>query len=117
MCKSFCVAFFIFLNASVAFLNASVAELPKGKIVEKVECQGAPGFSYALYLPSSYQPEKTWPVLFCFDPRANGMNPAELFQESAEKYGYIIVSSNNSGSDDPSVQNLQAMKDIYDDAL
>jgi predicted esterase len=110
MCKVFCFALFV-------FLNATVAEFLTGKIVEKVECQGAPGFSYALYLPSSYQPEKTWPVLFAFDPRANGDVPAGLFQEGAEKYGYIIVSSNNSGSDDPSVPNLQAMKAMYDDAL
>ena len=111
MCKVFSIILLLFLNTIV------VAEFPTGKIVEKVECQAAPDFSYALYLPSSYQSEKTWPVLFCFDPRANGEVPAELFQESAEKYGYIIVSSNNSGSDDPSVPNLQAMKAIYDDAL
>jgi predicted esterase len=110
MCKFLCLALLL-------FLNPTVAEFPKGKIIEKVECQGAPDFSYALYLPSSYQSEKSWPVLFCFDPRANGMNPAQLFQEAAEKYGYIIVSSNNSGSDDPSVPNMQAMKAIYDDAL
>lgn len=110
MCKSLCLAFFL-------FLNTTVAEFPTGKILEKVECQQAPSFTYALYLPSSYQPEKKWPVLFCFDPRANGVNPAELFREGAEKLGYIIVSSNNSGSDDPSVPNLQAMKAIYDDAF
>ncbi|HEY7162052.1 MAG TPA: hypothetical protein VH815_12375 [Acidobacteriota bacterium] len=110
MCKFLCLALFL-------FVNVAVAEFPTGKIIEKVECQQAPGFSYALYLPSSYQSDKTWPVLFCYDPRANGMNPAELFKEAAEKYGYIIVSSNNSGSDDPSVPNLQAMKAIYDDAF
>jgi predicted esterase len=110
MNKVFCLVLFL-------FVNVTVAELPTGKIIEKVECQESPGFSYALYLPTSYRSEKIWPVLFCFDPRANGMNPAELFQEAAEKYGYIIVSSNNSGSDDPSVPNLQAMKAIYNDAL
>jgi predicted esterase len=109
--KPCCIFLFLFLSTNL------LAELPKGKLVEKVECQGAAGFSYALYLPSTYQPEKTWPVLFCFDARADGMLPAGLFQEGAEKYGYIIVSSNNSGSDDPSVPNLQAMKAMYDDAL
>ncbi len=111
MCKTFCIALLVLISTTVS------AEFPKGKIVEKVECQGAPGFSYALYLPTAYQPEEIWPVLFCFDPRADGMRPAELFKDSAEKYGYIIISSNNSGSDDPSVPNLQAMKAIYDDAL
>jgi predicted esterase len=109
--KLFYIFLFVFLNTTIS------AELAKGKIIEKVECTGTPGFSYALYLPSSYDPQKMWPVLFCFDARANGMGPAELFREGAEKYGYIIVSSNNSGSDDPSIPNFQIMKAMYDDAL
>jgi dienelactone hydrolase len=92
------------------------AELPIGKAIEKVDCSGAPGFSYALYLPSTYTAEKTWPVLFCFDAEAKGMVPLELFKSAAEKYGYIIVSSNNSASDDPTVPNLQAMLAMYNDA-
>jgi tetratricopeptide (TPR) repeat protein len=91
-------------------------ELPKGKATEKVDCTTAPGFSYALYLPSAYSPEKTWPVLFIFDADAQGMVPLELFKSAAEKYGYIIVSSNNSASDDPTVPNLQAMLAMYNDA-
>ena len=91
-------------------------ELPKGKAIEKVDCTGAPGFSYALYLPSAYTSEKSWPVLFIFDAEAKGMVPLELFKTAAEKYGYIIVSSNNSASDDPTVPNLQAMVAMYKDA-
>jgi tetratricopeptide (TPR) repeat protein len=91
-------------------------ELPKGKAIEKVDCTGAPGFSYALYLPSAYTTEKTWPVLFIFDADAQGPVPLKLFQSAAEKYGYIIVSSNNSASDDPTVPNLQAMLAMYNDA-
>src|SRR5262245_16449176 len=91
-------------------------ELPKGKALEKVDCTGAHGFSYALYLPSAYTADKTWPVLFIFDADARGMVPLELFKSAAEKYGYIIVSSNNSASDDPTVPNLQAMLAMYNDA-
>jgi predicted esterase len=90
---------------------------PKGKLIEKVQCSAAPEFSYVLYLPSTYDDQKKWPILFCFDPRANGMVPAKLFQAGAEKYGYIIMSSNNSGSDDASIPNAQAMKEMYDDAF
>jgi tetratricopeptide (TPR) repeat protein len=91
-------------------------EFTKGKAIEKVDCTGASGFSYALYLPSAYSAEKTWPVLFIFDADAQGMVPLKLFQSAAEKYGYIIVSSNNSASDDPTVPNLQAMFAMYNDA-
>ena len=101
---------------SVSALAQNPESFPKGKLIEKVQCLSAPEFSYVLYLPSAYTDQKKWPVLFCFDPRANGMVPAELFQPAAEKYGYIIVSSNNSGSDDASIPNAQAMKEMYDDA-
>jgi tetratricopeptide (TPR) repeat protein len=106
----------IFLLLSLQYTFLMAQELPKGKAIEKVDCTGAPGFSYALYLPSAYTTEKTWPVLFIFDADAQGMVPLKLFQSGAEKYGYIIVSSNNSASDDPTVPNLQAMLAMYNDA-
>ena len=51
--------------------------------VEKVECSGAPGQSYALYLPSTYSPDKQWPILYCFDPAYRGMLPLQLFRDAA----------------------------------
>ncbi|MCI0447912.1 hypothetical protein L0152_32435, partial [bacterium] len=105
----------ICLQCALLFAQNS-GELPKGKAIEKVDCTGAPGFSYALYLPSAYTSEKSWPVLFIFDAEAKGMVPLELFKSGAEKYGYIIVSSNNSASDDPTVPNWQAMVAMYNDA-
>ncbi len=106
----------LFLLAVSVFAQ-DTSSLLKGKLIEKVQCTSAPEFSYALYLPTTYNEQKKWPVLFCFDPRANGVRPAELFQAAAEKYGYIIVSSNNSGSDDASIPNAQAMKEMYEDAF
>ncbi|MGB9121294.1 MAG: hypothetical protein WCE73_11790 [Candidatus Angelobacter sp.] len=59
--------------------------------------------SYALYLPSAYSPTKRWPLLLVFDPFARGEVSVELFHEAAEKYGFIVVGSNNSRNfEDPS---------------
>ena len=52
--------------------------------------------SYALYLPSGYSPAKRWPLLLIFDPFARGEVSVKLFHEAAEKYGFILVGSNNS---------------------
>jgi pimeloyl-ACP methyl ester carboxylesterase len=52
--------------------------------------------SYALYLPSTYSPAKRWPLLLVFDPFARGEVSVKLFHEAAEKYGFIVVGSNNS---------------------
>ena len=79
-------------------------------------CAGDPDQTYALYLPSNYSPEKKWPVLYAFDPGARGKIPAERFREPAEKYGWIIVASNNSrnGAMQPSIDAWNAMvKDTH----
>jgi dienelactone hydrolase len=52
--------------------------------------------SYALYLPSKYSTQRLWPLLLAFDPGGDGIDPVELFQPAAEKYGFILVGSNNS---------------------
>lgn len=51
--------------------------------------------SYALYLPSGYTPDKKWPALYAFDPSGAGKRAVTLFHEAAEKFGVIIISSNN----------------------
>ncbi|HKQ93218.1 MAG TPA: hypothetical protein VJZ77_21330, partial [Blastocatellia bacterium] len=83
---------------SLAFfsLRARAQELPVGKIIERVVCLKDAGQSYALYLPSNYTTDRRWPVIYAFDPAARGLRPVERFKDAAEKYGYIIVGSNNS---------------------
>ena len=72
------------------------AEIPKGRVLEKVACVSDATQTYALYIPTSFDPAKKSAVLFCFDPGARGKNPVERFQEAAEKFGYIVAGSNNS---------------------
>jgi predicted esterase len=71
-------------------------EFATGKLVRKVVTKHDPDQSYALYLPKSYDPAKRWPILYGFSPGARGVNPVYLFQPAAEKYGWIVVGSNNS---------------------
>lgn len=83
---------------SLAFfsLRAQAQDLPVGKIIERVVCLKDAGQSYALYLPPNYTTDRRWPVIYAFDPAARGLRPVERFKDAAEKYGYIIVGSNNS---------------------
>jgi tetratricopeptide (TPR) repeat protein len=81
----------------VLFFHPSRAEeIARGVVLERVACQETSGQTYALFLPSSYSTGKRWPVVYAFDPAARGRVPVERFKEAAEKYGYIIVGSNNS---------------------
>ena len=77
--------------------GAAVAqEISKGVLVEKVVCQADPSQSYALYLPSAFQPSGKWPILVLFDPGARGALAVGAFREAAETYGWVLVGSNNS---------------------
>ena len=70
--------------------------IPRGQIVDRIQTLNNSSQSYALYLPSNYTPNRKWPVLYAFDPGARGGVPVERFKEAAEKYGWIVLGSNNS---------------------
>lgn len=81
---------------TLALLHGATAEIPKGHVLEKVACTANTDQTYALYIPTSFDPAKKIPVLFCFDPGARGQVPVERFQAAAEKFGWLVAGSNNS---------------------
>jgi len=70
--------------------------LPKGEVIDRVVCAGDERQSYALYLPAQYEPQRTWPILYCLDPVARGRIPVERFADAAGSAGWIVAGSNNS---------------------
>lgn len=81
----------------VATVTAWAADLPPaGKISDNIQCAAEPSQSYALYVPSSYSPDRLWPVILAFDPAARGRIPVERYRAAAEMYGYIVAGSNQS---------------------
>ena len=97
------ISSFVRLSVLVALLTYSTApaitqieSIPKGQIIERVEALNDSSQTYALYLPSNYSPNRKWPVLYAFDPGARGRVPVERFKDAAEKYGWIVLGSNNS---------------------
>jgi len=85
--------------------------LPVGQVIATIICTAVPSQSYALYLPSNYSIQRKWPIVYAFDPGAHGRVPVDTFREAAEKYGYIVVGSNNSrnGPWEPSVVAIRAL--------
>jgi predicted esterase len=89
----------------------AVQNLQTSIVLPKVVSEAQPEQSYALYLPSHYTREKRWPIVYAFDPGARGSVPVELMKDAAERYGYIVVGSNNShnGAWKPEADAAQAM--------
>ncbi|PYR59852.1 MAG: hypothetical protein DMF91_13720 [Acidobacteria bacterium] len=86
-------------------------DLPRGQIVDEVTCAGDPAQSYALYLPSTYSPDRQSGLLIAFQPAARGRAMVDKYRAAAEKYGYIVAGSNNSrnGSWQVSMSSIHAM--------
>lgn len=93
------------------------APLEPGRLVDPVASASDPSQTYALYLPSSFTPERRWPVLLVFDPRSRGAFAAEIFRDAAERFGWIIASSNNTRSDGPWEPNQRAVAAMLPDLL
>jgi len=111
----------VFFSSAISFQSCSSCNnkrkkdqkdsaFEKGKVISKVVCKKDITQSYALYLPSSYSEDKKWPVVYAFDSHGKGLLPVELFKDEAERYGYIIVGSNNSKNGTP----LNVTSEIYD---
>jgi hypothetical protein len=84
----------------------------KGNVIASVVCLDDPAQSYALYLPSHYSRDRAWPVIYAFDPFARGRTAVEVYKDAAEKYGYIVVGSNNS-KNGPATAQLGAAQAVW----
>jgi predicted esterase len=91
--------------------SAAEEAFQRGTLLERVACRAFPQQTYALYLPSGYDPARRWPILYIFDPGARGARAAARFRSGAEQYGFLLAASNNSknGPVDASLAAAQAM--------
>jgi len=71
------------------------SHLVYSQITKKV-CSADTSQSYEVYLPNGYTDQQKWPVIYVFDPHGDGKFAVEHFKYAAEKYGYMVLGSNNS---------------------
>ena len=78
-----------------------------GKIISDVTCKTDASQSYALYIPSKGNKEAL-PVIYFFDPHADGSLPLNKYKALADKYNFILIGSNNSknGNDWSTTENI-----------
>ncbi|NOX45515.1 MAG: hypothetical protein GXO89_00875 [Chlorobi bacterium] len=86
-----------------------------GKIYGKVKCLADPKQTYALYLPSTYVQDKTFPVVFFFDAHERGKMPVEKYKGLADTHGFILAGSNNSTNGQSPAESDKAISSMMDD--
>ena len=96
---------------AILLAAAQPGQPARGTLVEHVSCPSDPTQTYTLYLPSSYQPSRSWPLLLVFDPGGRAARAAEVFRDAAERFGWIIAASENSrnGPWEPTLRAVNAM--------
>ncbi len=74
---------------------------------------------YSLYLPSTFDTAKKWPILFVFDLNGKAKQALGVYREVAENNGYILAASNNVNDSLSTAQNIiianrmiNAVKDV-----
>ncbi len=69
--------------------------IKKGIIQDSIRINDTIPETFAIYLPTNYEPSGTWPVIFAMDMQGRGKQVLHMFREVAEKEGYIVAASNN----------------------
>lgn len=114
-------AFALLVVLLLALATPAGAQAPAfapGRTTERVVARFDTTQSYAVYVPSAYTGERTWPVLVVMDPRGRALGGIDLFREPAERHGWIVFSSYRTLSDADSAfdVNKRALEAILRDA-
>jgi tetratricopeptide (TPR) repeat protein len=96
---------------------ADLARLERGVVHSGIAARPDPTQTYDLYLPTAFDPVRRWPLLMVFDPRSRGKLAAEIFVPGAERFGWIVASSNNTRSDGPMEPNSRAVNAMFPDLM
>lgn len=80
----------------LAALSLPAEDLARGRVLDRVACRADGAQAYALYIPSAYDPARSWPVLYVFDPGGRGREAVARFQDAAEARGVLVACSLNS---------------------
>lgn len=112
-----CVLLASLLASALRFASPSVPQtrpapsFESGTIISSIVAADNQQQTYALYLPSYYTANRSWPIIYVFDPLARGELALRQFQHAAELHGFIIAASNNSrnGLWKPQAQAAEAM--------
>jgi hypothetical protein len=98
------------------FLPHFAAAQTPGVVSDTIRCQKSPDQTYALYLPASFSPSKTFGIILFYEPVARGKIPVTLYKQLADKYNLILACSNNSRNG-PVEPSLYAGNAVFEDVL
>ncbi|MEG3658281.1 alpha/beta hydrolase [Arenibacter palladensis] len=110
------IILFLFLGAGL-WGNSQQMTLKKGIVIDSIPVKDSISESYSLFLPTSFEMDRNWPILFVFDMEGQGKRAVRMFQESAEKQGYILAAPNNVHDSLSTSQNILVTGRMFNDII
>ncbi|WP_422858171.1 hypothetical protein ACOKFD_12170 [Flagellimonas sp. S174] len=91
------IKYFLLCTSFALFASTHAQEVyKKGTILDSIPVSGTTDESFALYLPNGFKENELSSIVFIFEPAARSVIGIRPFIPAAEKYGHILVCSNNS---------------------
>jgi predicted esterase len=87
----------------------------RGAWTERVVTAADPEQSYALYLPTAYDPARPRPLLLVMDARGRALAAGRRFEAGAERFGWVVVSAYGTSSDFGWEPNQRALAAVLPD--
>lgn len=88
------IAFIAFLLLATISFSQEV-RLLKGAITQGLIVNDSLDETYSMYLPTTFDLSKPWPVLFVLDMKGGTKQAISMLTKPAEKEGYILATSDN----------------------
>ncbi|MEL6303622.1 MAG: hypothetical protein AAFQ20_02420 [Bacteroidota bacterium] len=102
------LAFYVWVSFGLA-----QSSFQKGRIIDSIAIAKKTGDSFALYLPTTFDSNTPSSIIFIFEPAARSTIGIKPFISASEKYGHILVCSNNS-KNGPHEQNFEIANRLFD---
>jgi hypothetical protein len=99
------IILFLFLGAGL-LCNSQQMTLKKGVVIDSIAIKDSISESYSLYIPTNFEMDRNWPILFVFDMEGKGKQAIRMFTGAAEKHGYLLAASNNVNDSLSTSQNI-----------
>ena len=110
------IILFLFLGAGL-WGNSQQMTLKKGIVIDSIPVKDSISESYSLFLPTSFEMDRNWPILLVFDMEGQGKRAVRMFQEAAEKQGYILAAPNNVNDSLSTSQNILVTGRMFNDII
>ncbi|MDX1767756.1 MAG: alpha/beta hydrolase [Arenibacter troitsensis] len=110
------IILFLFLGAGL-WGNSQQMTLKKGIVIDSIPVKDSISESYSLFLPTTFEMDRNWPILLVFDMEGQGKRAVRMFQEAAEKQGYILAAPNNVNDSLSTSQNILVTGRMFNDII